>query len=137
MEIPQALADHIDEVIGHYPVSKRSATLPLLHLLQEHFGYISEEAITWVATKLELEPINVLELVTFYPMLRQHPVGKHHIRVCRTLSCALGGGYALPHLFVPHQVTVVGIPDRADRNIEIVFVVIEIRASFADVVVDA
>jgi NADH-quinone oxidoreductase subunit E len=102
MEIPQELSDHIDEVITHYPVSKRSATLPLLHLLQEHFGYISEEAVTWVATKLELEPINVLELVTFYPMLRQHPVGKHHIRVCRTLSCALAGGYSLLDTFCKH-----------------------------------
>ena len=91
MEIPQELADRIDEVITHYPVSKRSAALPLLHLLQEHFGYVSDEAVTWIAAKLELEPINILELVTFYPMLRQSPVGKHHIRVCRTLSCAMGG----------------------------------------------
>jgi len=81
----------IDEVITHYPVSKRSASLPLLHLWQEKFGYISEEAIEWIAVKLELQPINILELVTFYPMFRQEPIGKHHIKVCRTLSCALGG----------------------------------------------
>ncbi|MFZ0505875.1 MAG: NAD(P)H-dependent oxidoreductase subunit E, partial [Chthoniobacterales bacterium] len=99
MEIPQELADHIDEVITHYPVSKRSATLPLLHLIQEHFGYISDEAITWVAAKLELEPINILELVTFYPMFRQSPPGKHHIRVCRTLSCAMAGSYSLLDTF--------------------------------------
>jgi len=75
MEIPQELADQIDEVITHYPVSKRSAALPLLHLLQEHFGYLSDEASTWVAAKLELEPINIFELVTFYPMFRQSPAG--------------------------------------------------------------
>src|SRR5687768_18480000 len=82
----------IDDVITHYPV-KRSATLPLLHLIQEDVGYISPEAIEWVAAKLELEPINVYEVVTFYPMFRQKPIGRRHIRVCRTLSCALMGGY--------------------------------------------
>jgi NADH-quinone oxidoreductase subunit E len=82
----------IDEVITHYPV-KRSATLPLLHLIQEDTGHISDEAITWIATKLELQPINVLEVVTFYPMFRRAPIGRRHIKVCRTLSCALVGGY--------------------------------------------
>lgn len=82
----------IDEVITHYPV-KRSATLPLLHLIQEEAGYISNEAIEWVAQKLELQPINVYEVVTFYPMFRQKPIGRRHIKVCRTLSCALTGGY--------------------------------------------
>jgi len=82
----------IDEVILHYPV-KRSAVLPLLHLVQEDAGCISDEAIEWVAAKLELQPINVYEVVTFYPMFRRQPIGRRHIRVCRTLSCALMGGY--------------------------------------------
>lgn len=82
----------IDEVIPHYPV-KRSAALPLLHLVQEDAGYISQEAIKWIAAKLELEPINIYELVTFYPMFRQKPIGRRHVKVCRTLSCALLGGY--------------------------------------------
>ena len=47
----------------------------------------------WVAAKLELQPINVQEVVTFYPMFRQRPIGRRHIKVCRTLSCALLGGY--------------------------------------------
>jgi NADH-quinone oxidoreductase subunit E len=102
MEIPSELETRIDEVITHYPVSKRSATLPLLHLLQEHMGYIPEEAIVWVAEKLELQPINVLEVVTFYPMFRQEPAGKTHIRVCRTLSCAMAGGYRLLDTFCRH-----------------------------------
>src|SRR5260370_19967636 len=93
MEIPSELESRIDEVITHYPVSKRSASLPLLHLIQEHFGYISDDAITWVAQKLELEPINIFELGTFYPMFRQEPIGKHNIRVCRTLSCPMPGRY--------------------------------------------
>ena len=92
MNLKPATLTQIDEVITHYPV-KRSATLPLLHLIQEDVGYIPEGAIEWIAAKLELEPINVYEVVTFYPMFRQKPIGRRHIKVCRTLSCALLGGY--------------------------------------------
>ena len=88
---PETL-QRIDEVIPHYPV-KRSAALPLLHLVQEEQGYVSNEAVEWIAAKLEIQPINVFELVTFYPMFRQKPIGRRHIRVCRTLSCAIMGGY--------------------------------------------
>lgn len=98
MQLPKELIARIDEVISHYP-QKRSASLPLLHLVQEQFGYVSQEAIEWIADKLELQPINILELVTFYPMLRQEPAGKIQIRVCRTLSCAMGGGYELREQF--------------------------------------
>jgi NADH-quinone oxidoreductase subunit E len=94
LEIPPALAAEIDDLITHYPV-KRSASLMLLHALQEHFGFLSREAIEWTAAKLGLQPINIYELVTFYPMFRQHPIGRHHLRICRTLSCALGGSYKL------------------------------------------
>ena len=92
--VPVALAAEIDEIITHYP-KKRSASLMLLHAIQEHFGFISRQAVEWIATKLELQPINIYELVTFYPMFHQQPVGRHHLRVCRTLSCALGGSYKL------------------------------------------
>jgi NADH-quinone oxidoreductase subunit F len=84
----------MDEAIGHYPPDqKRSASLPLLHLWQEHFGFINDDAVTWIAAKLGLQPINIFELVTFYPMLREKHAGKTHIRVCRTLSCAMAGSY--------------------------------------------
>jgi len=92
--VPTELAAEIDEVITHYP-KKRSASLMLLHAMQEHFGYISRQAVKWIASKLELQPINIYELVTFYPMFHQKPTGTHHLRVCRTLSCALGGSYRL------------------------------------------
>ena len=71
----------------------------LLHAMQEHFGCISQEAVEWTAAKLELQPINIYELVTFYPMFRQEPVGKYHFKVCRTLSCALGGSHKLHEHF--------------------------------------
>src|SRR5262245_47125495 len=96
--IPTSLEGEIDELIRHYP-QKRSASLMLLHALQEHFGWLSKEAIEWTARKLELQPINIYELVTFYPMFRQEPVGKYVLKVCRTLSCALGGSAKLSEHF--------------------------------------
>ena len=88
------LEAEVNELISHYPV-KRAASLMVLHAIQERFGWISQAAVEWTAKKLELQPINVYEIVTFYPMLRQEPQGKYAIKVCRTLSCALGGAYEL------------------------------------------
>ena len=96
--VPGALEAEVAEFITHYP-QKRSAVLMVLHAIQEQFGWISQEAVEWTAKKLGLQPINVYELVTFYPMLRQQPMGKYQIKVCRTLSCALGGSYQLHEHF--------------------------------------
>jgi NADH-quinone oxidoreductase subunit E len=92
--VPLQLESTLDQLVTHYP-QKRSASLMFLHHLQEHFGHISREAVEWTAQKLGLQPINVYELVTFYPMFRQEPIGKTQIKICRTLSCALAGGYEL------------------------------------------
>jgi len=98
-QIPADLLAKIDEAVTHYPISKRSASLPLIHLWQNHFGFVDESGVEWIAKRLDLEPINILELVTFYPWLRQHPTGKTIIRVCRTLSCAMAGSYELREKF--------------------------------------
>ncbi|MGA2029087.1 MAG: NAD(P)H-dependent oxidoreductase subunit E [Verrucomicrobiota bacterium] len=89
-----ALEAEVNELVTHYP-EKRAASLMVLHAIQDQFGWISQEAVEWTAKKLELQPINVFELLTFYPMLRSQPMGKYQIKVCRTLSCALGGAYEL------------------------------------------
>ena len=96
--VPPQLEAELNELVTHYP-QKRSASLMFLHALQEHFGHISKEAVEWVAARLDLQPINVYELVTFYPMFRQQPAGKYQIKVCRTLSCALGGSHQLRDYF--------------------------------------
>ena len=96
--VPDNLEAEVDELLTHYP-QKRSASLMVLHAAQDHFGFISREAIEWIARKLELQPINIYELVTFYPMFRQEPAGRHQIKVCRTLSCALGGSKRLHEHF--------------------------------------
>ena len=96
--VPATLESEIDELLTHYP-QKRSASLMVLHAVQDQFGWISREAIEWIARKLELQPINIYELVTFYPMFRQEPAGRHQIKVCRTLSCALGDSHRLHEHF--------------------------------------
>lgn len=83
----------IDKLVPKYP-QKRSAVLMVMHAIQEEKGYLSQSAVKWIAQRLELQPINVYELVTFYPMFRSTPPGKKIIRVCRTLSCALSGAYS-------------------------------------------
>lgn len=85
---------YIDEVIPRYPQA-RSALLMILHAIQKEVGYLSLESQEWVAARLEITPQQVREVVTFYPFYREHPIGKRHIRVCRTLSCALNGSYKL------------------------------------------
>jgi NADH-quinone oxidoreductase subunit E len=90
---PETLS-YIDKVIPRYP-KKRSAIMMILHAIQKEKGYLSLDAQKWVAEKLDLQPIQVREVVTFYPFYREHPIGKRHIRVCRTLSCALNGSYKI------------------------------------------
>jgi NADH-quinone oxidoreductase subunit E len=98
--VPASLEAEIDQILLRYPPEqKRSASLMVLHAIQDHLGWISPEAMQWTARKLELQPINIFELVTFYPMFRQKPAGKHVLKVCRTLSCALGGAAELHQHF--------------------------------------
>jgi NADH-quinone oxidoreductase subunit E len=93
-QVPVEVETEIDQRLTHYP-DKRSALLPALHAIQEHFRYVPEDVVDWVAAKLELEPIQVLEVLTFYPGFRQTAPGRYHIRVCRTLSCAMAGSHVL------------------------------------------
>ena len=95
VELTDAFLREADELVSHYPVSKRSASLPLIHLWQNQFGFVGKQGIEWIAARLDLQPINILELVTFYPWFRQVAPGKNIIRVCRTLSCSLAGSAKL------------------------------------------
>src|SRR3989442_3023873 len=92
--VPASLEREVDEIMTHYP-QKRSASLMVLHAVQDQFGWISREAIEWISRKLELQPINIYELVTFYPMFRQEPAGRYQIKICHTPSLPLVGSYRL------------------------------------------
>jgi NADH-quinone oxidoreductase E subunit len=65
--------------------------LPVLYLAQQEFGYLSPDAIDYVAKLMGQSPARVHGVVSFYTMFNMKPIGRHHIQVCRTLSCALGG----------------------------------------------
>jgi len=83
-----------DQIVARYPV-KRSALLPVLHMVQEQEGWLSREAIELVAGLLGLSPAQVHDTASFYTMFRLKPEGRTLIEVCTTLSCALGGAEAL------------------------------------------
>ncbi len=89
-DFDQTIGAQADAIVRKYPQA-RSAVMPLLHLVQASESVISPEAVEWIAGKLGLEPINVWELVTFYPAYSETLRGRVHIRVCHTLSCALSG----------------------------------------------
>jgi NADH-quinone oxidoreductase subunit F len=79
-----------DRILARYPV-KRSALLPALHLVQEQEGYITTEAIDYLASLLDLSPAQVHDTASFYTMYRFRPEGRRHIEVCTNISCALNG----------------------------------------------
>jgi len=98
IEFSTAAREKIQEILTHYP-DKRSALLPVLNLAQAEFGHIGEEAIVLVANTLELTPPKVYEVLTFYTLLNEKPVGTYLVQLCRTLSCALvGSENILDHL---------------------------------------
>jgi NADH-quinone oxidoreductase subunit E len=83
----------VDEIIARYPEGKqKSAILPVLHLAQDEFGgWLSVEAMDYVAVLLKLEPIEVYEVATFYSMYNLKPVGRYIFEVCQTGPCMLKG----------------------------------------------
>lgn len=90
VEYSEKTRKKIEEVISHYP-QKQAALLPVLHLTQQEFGQVSAEEEKLVASLLGIKPIQVREVVTFYTMLHQSPLGKYHIQVCSNVSCAMMG----------------------------------------------
>ncbi len=83
----------VDEIIARYPEGKqRSALIPLLHLAQEEFGgWLDVPVMDYVAELLQLKPIEVYEVATFYTMFHMKPVGKYVLEVCQTGPCMLRG----------------------------------------------
>lgn len=82
----------IQTLLGRYP-DRQAACLPVLHLAQDEFGWISDEAIDAVAETLRLPPAHVYGVATFYTMYHRHPTAKHTVMVCTNVACMLRGGY--------------------------------------------
>lgn len=88
----EAMAE-IQRYISHYPEGRqKSAILPILHIAQAEFGgWVSPEVMDKVAEILNIQPIEVYEVATFYTMFNLKPVGRHVLEVCRTGPCCLRG----------------------------------------------
>ncbi len=82
----------IEQICAKYP-ERRSAILPVLWIAQKQEGWISEDAMKEVAEVVGVTAAEVYEVVSFYTMFHQHPVGRHHIALCKTLSCAVCGAH--------------------------------------------
>lgn len=89
--------DIIENLVARYPEGKhKSALIPVLHLAQAEFGgWLSADTMDYVATVLQLKPIEVYEVASFYSMFNLKPVGKCVLEVCHTGPCAINGGEAL------------------------------------------
>ncbi|MBL7717912.1 MAG: NAD(P)H-dependent oxidoreductase subunit E [Flavipsychrobacter sp.] len=85
--------DKVQEMIARYPEGKqKSALIPLLHMAQDEFGgWLDVPAMDYVAQLLQIQPIEVYEVATFYTMFNLKPVGKYVFEVCRTGPCMLNG----------------------------------------------
>lgn len=81
-----------EEIMARYPEGwKEAAILPVLHLVQREWGYVSLEGLKYVAQLLGMPAARAAGVMSFYPMFHKAPVGKHVIQICSTLSCALCG----------------------------------------------
>lgn len=86
------LLAQFDEVVTHYPEEHRkSALLPIMHLVQKEYGWMSPNAMDKIAEYLDIKPIEVYEVATFYTMFHLSPKGKYVLDVCRTGPCCLVG----------------------------------------------
>ena len=94
-EIADFSADVVAEMESHLvkypPERKRSALIPLLFVVQRERGWIDNPGVNFLARFLDLEVTDVWETATFYSMLNMRPVGRHHIQICKTLSCRIMG----------------------------------------------
>jgi len=97
----------VNEIIGRYPSDKKkSALIPVLHIAQAEFdGWLSVDTMDYVASILEIKPIEVYEVASFYSMFNLKPVGKCLLEVCRTSSCWLMGAEDVVH-FIENKLNI-------------------------------
>lgn len=91
--LSQASLDKIAIEVAKYPADQaQSAVMGALRIAQSELGWVSPETMTTIAEILDMPPVAVQEVATFYNMYDLKPVGKHKITVCTNLPCALSGG---------------------------------------------
>jgi NADH-quinone oxidoreductase subunit E len=96
VSFPAELREKIDEIVSKSE-TKQSALIPVLHEVQNRYGWLSLESMKEVAEILGIPPASIQNVATFYTMFFIKPVGRHVIWLCRTLSCALRGAEHIEH----------------------------------------
>ena len=91
MKFSEQLEQRFATMVTHYP-TKRSALVPMLLYIQDELGALTDEAIHEIAERVELSDLEVRNVISYYSMLRTHPVGKYNLQVCTNVSCLLRGG---------------------------------------------
>jgi NADH-quinone oxidoreductase subunit F len=91
MKLPEQLEAKFQTLAKRYPI-KRSALIPMLIYGQDVFGFVSDELVEEIASRLDLNTLQVTETMEYYSMLRRKPAGKYHVQVCTNVSCMLRGG---------------------------------------------
>lgn len=95
-EVTPELVAEAQKLVAQYPEGKeKSAVLPIIHMVQEKFGFVCPECMPWIAEMCRCSTIHVAGIVTFYPGIHRICPGKYHFRVCHTVACALSGGEEL------------------------------------------
>jgi NADH-quinone oxidoreductase subunit E len=85
------LAARFDRMVTQYPL-RRSALVPMLLYAQDEVGYLSDEVIAEVASRIGITELDVRSVLSYYSLLRTKPLGKYHVQVCTNISCMLRGG---------------------------------------------
>jgi NADH-quinone oxidoreductase subunit E len=88
---PAVVAEMESHLTKYPPERKRSALIPLLFVIQRERGWVDNAGVNYLAKFLDLEVTDVWETATFYSMFNLRPVGRHHIQICKTLSCRIMG----------------------------------------------
>jgi NADH-quinone oxidoreductase subunit E len=94
MKFSDEFETRLTEMVPHYP-TKRSALVPTLLYAQDEIGFLSDEVITEIATRLDLTELEVRNVISYYSMLTTKPRGKFNVQVCTNISCMVRGGEEL------------------------------------------
>jgi NADH-quinone oxidoreductase E subunit len=96
LEFSAQSKSRVEKALAQYP-NKQAALLPVLHIAQDEFGHLPDEALELVARTLELAPAHVFGVITFYTMFHREKHGRNELMVCTNVSCMLRGAYDMLH----------------------------------------
>ena len=122
MQFSEQLEARYADMLTHYPV-KRAVLVPFLLYVQDELGYLTGDAITEVAQRLQMTELDVRNVISYYSMLRTTPAGRYHVQVCTNICCLLRGGDKL----LDHVHQKLGIKENKGVSADGVFSVEEVE----------